>query len=143
MNTLRESLDDYLALRRALGFKLRSEGAALSTFVAFMEQNQADYISTARALEWAKLPALVQPGRWTSRLGYIRGLARYCSSFDLRTEVPPVGLLPFVHRRPTPYFFTDDDIDCLLTGAQKLPAKNAIVSQTFYCLFGLSSVRLN
>ena len=91
MNTLRESLDDYLALRRALGFKLRSEGAALSTFVAFMEQNQADYISTARALEWAKLPALVQPGRWTSRLGYIRGLARYCSSFDLRTEVPPVA----------------------------------------------------
>ena len=36
MSTLRELLQDYLTMRRALGFKLRTEGIALLSFVAFM-----------------------------------------------------------------------------------------------------------
>ena len=36
MSTLRELLHDYLAMRRALGFKLRTEGIALLSFVTFI-----------------------------------------------------------------------------------------------------------
>ena len=46
MITLRALLDDYLTTRRALGFKLHSEGTGLTTFVTFMEQRQADHITT-------------------------------------------------------------------------------------------------
>lgn len=140
MTTLRELLCDYLAMRRALGFKLHTDGTGLLSFVAFMEQAQADYISTDLALAWATQPTSVQPARWAQRLSYVRGFARYCSAIDPRTELLPLGLLPFPHQRPTPYFFTDDDIDHLLQGALALPAKDVFVNHTLYCLFGLLSV---
>jgi len=140
MSTLRELLQDYLTMRRALGFKLRTEGTGLLSFVAFMEQAQADSISTDLALAWAKQPTSVQPARWAQRLSYVRGFARYCRAIDPRTEIPPLGLLPFPHQRPNPYFFTDDDIERLLQGALRLPAKEGLANHTFYCLFGLLSV---
>ena len=94
MSTLRTLLQDYLTMRRALGYKLRSDGASLSSFVSFMEQQQADFISTSQALAWATQPKTMQKGRWSARLCYVRGFAYYCRAFDPRTEVPPTGLLP-------------------------------------------------
>ena len=140
MNSLRESLQDYLEMRRALGFKLRSEGAGLWTFVSFMEADQHDYINTERALAWAQQSPSARPERWARRLSYVRGFARYCSASDARTEVPPVELLPFSYIRPTPYFFTDDDIQRLLHAALQWPAEQSFKGQTLYCLFGLLSV---
>ncbi len=37
MNTLREAVQEYLALRRSLGFKLREDGARLADFATFNE----------------------------------------------------------------------------------------------------------
>lgn len=140
MSTLRTFLQDYLSMRRALGFKLHTEGVALSSYVSFMEQAQADFISIDLALTWAKQSTSVQPGRWAQRLSYVRGFARYCSAIDARTEVPASGLLPFCHHRPSPYFLTDEHIDRLLRGALELPAKEGLANHTFYSLFGLLSV---
>lgn len=140
MSTLRELLQDYLSMRRALGFKLRAEGVGLLSFVAFMEQAQADTITTDLAIEWAKQPTSAQPTWWAQRLSYVRGFTRYCRAIEPRTEVPPLGLLPFSRQRPSPYFFTDDDIDHLLQGALQLPAKEGLANHTFYCLLGLLSV---
>jgi integrase len=140
MNTLRELLQDYLTMRRALGFKLHTEGNALLSFINFMEQVQADYISIDLALAWATQPTSVQPARWADRLSYVRGFARYCRAIDPRTEVPPAGLLPFPHQRPSPYFFTDEDIDRLLHDALRWPAQEGLENHTLYCLFGLLSV---
>ena len=47
MNTLREAVQDYLVVRRDLGFKLREAGKGLLCFVSFMEQ-QAPPISPMR-----------------------------------------------------------------------------------------------
>ena len=64
MSAMPDALRDYLAMRRALGFKLVSDGTGLLSFVAFLEQAKADYITTALALSWAKIPTSVQPARW-------------------------------------------------------------------------------
>ena len=140
MNTLRDMLQDYLATRRALGFKLHTDGTGLLSFVAFMEQSHADYISTDLALAWAKQPTSVRPNRWAQRMSYVRGFARYCHAIDPRTEVPPLGLLPFVHQRPSPYFFTDNDIHCLLQDALGMPTQEKFANYTLHGLFGLLSV---
>jgi integrase len=140
MSSLREALHNYLTMRRGLGFKLHSEGAALSSFVAYMEQEEADYISTSLALAWAQAPTSVQPARWAQRLRCVRGFARYCSAIDPRTEIPSAGLLPFTHQRPTPYFFTDEDIRKLLDAALHASARDSMAQHTFFCLFGLLSV---
>ncbi|MCK7497119.1 MAG: tyrosine-type recombinase/integrase [Comamonadaceae bacterium] len=133
-------LNDYLVMRRSLGFKLHTDGTGLLSFVAFMEQAQADYISRDLALAWATQPTSAQPIWWAHRLSYVRGFARYCSAIDGRTEPLPLGLLPFPHQRPSPYFFSDDDIERLLQGARQLSAKDGLANHTFYCLLGLLSV---
>ena len=140
MSAMRDALRDYLTMRRALGFKLISDGTGLLSFVAFLEQAQAEYISTAFALAWAQIPTSVQPARWAVRLGFVRGFARYCSAIDPRTEIPPVGLLPFEYRRRAPYFFSDKHIEALLLAALALPAKDGMANHTYHCLLGLLSV---
>jgi len=50
MNTLREAVGEYLALRRGLGFTLRDAGIGLVDFVSFLEQQGAASITTALAL---------------------------------------------------------------------------------------------
>ena len=50
MNTLRQAVQEYLCLRRSLGFKLHDAGKGLLDFVTFMEQHRATYITQALAL---------------------------------------------------------------------------------------------
>lgn len=73
MKPLIEAIEDYLALRRSLGFKLRSAGAALMNFAAFMEQHQAGSITVRLALAWAQQPRDTQPALWAQRLSFVRG----------------------------------------------------------------------
>lgn len=140
MSTMRDALRDYLAMRRALGFKLAGEGTRLLSFIDFLEQAEAEYISTDQALAWAQMPTAVQPAQWARRLSFVRGFARYCAAFDQRTEIPPAGLLPFHYQRPTPYLFSDDDIRALLLAALELRARDGLRNHTYHCLFGLLSV---
>ena len=140
MSAMRDALRDYLAMRRALGFKLVSDGTGLSSFVTFLEDAQAEYISTQLALAWAQTPTSVQPARWARRLGFVRGFARYCAAIDPRTEAIPVGLLPFEYQRRAPYIFSDKDIEVLLQAALALPAKDGLANHTYHCLLGLLSV---
>ena len=49
---LQQALDDYLALRRSLGFKLHKEGRQLPQFLVFLQKNRAAYITARLALDW-------------------------------------------------------------------------------------------
>jgi hypothetical protein len=64
MNTLRQSIEEYLAMRRSLGFKLREAGTMLPDFATFMERRRTSYITQALALTWAQQPTHVQPAYW-------------------------------------------------------------------------------
>ena len=139
MNTLREALQSYLAMRRALGFKLSDAGPALSDFVAFLERNRKSYITIRLALKWAQKTG-ARPERWAHRLTYIRGLARYRSATDPRTEIPPWSLLPFRSRRAQSYLYTDDEIRLLLKASLGLSPTDALRRWTYYSLLGLLAV---
>ena len=52
MNTLRQAIEEYLSMRRDLGFKLREAGKYLLDFAAFMQRRRASYITQALALAW-------------------------------------------------------------------------------------------
>jgi len=105
MNDLHTALDEYLNIRRILGFKLRDEGTALSRFLLFLEEKNASFITTDLALQWATIPENVLPSHWARRLTMVRNFARYRSGVDPRTEIPPQGLLPFRYHRKPPYIY--------------------------------------
>jgi integrase len=133
---------DYLQLRRDLGFKLQDAGLQLPRFVAFLEANCANHITTALALSWAQQPESVLPAEWARRLGYVRGFARYRSAVDCRTQVPPPRLLPHRSTRARPYLYSDEEVQELLAAALKLPTTwhaTPLRPWVFYCLLGLLS----
>lgn len=143
MNTLRQALQEYLSLRRGLGFKLREAGKGLHDFVTFMEQRRADYVTHELALAWAQQPSNVQPACWAQRLSFVRGFARHRSATDPRTQIPPPGLLPFQPKRARPYLYSDDEIRRLLGAALKMPCRyerGALRPWIYHGLFGLLSV---
>jgi len=139
MNTLREAVQEYLSLRRGLGFKLREDGARLFDFAAFMEQRKASYITHKLALTWAQAPPAL-PSEWARRLGFVRVFARYRSASDPRTEIPPNGLLRYRSTRVRPYLYSDLEIRTLLDATLKLRCRTTLRPWTYYCLFGLLSV---
>ena len=85
MNGLRDLLDDYLATRRALGFKLTAPGKALDGFVGWMEEAGEPTIRRDLATAWA---AQFSRGTVLERLNYVRQFAEHVAWFDPATEVP-------------------------------------------------------
>jgi integrase/recombinase XerD len=106
MNTLCQAVDDYLELRRGLGFKLVNYGAWLREFVSFLEQEKTSHITTALALQFAMLHPKQEPKAQAGRYTAVRGFASYRSGIDPATEIPPCGLVRGHTRRARPYLFT-------------------------------------
>jgi len=140
MISLRKAVKDYLTMRRSLGFKLRDMGYNLRHFVSFMAQQRASVITTDLALRWAQQPQDVQPAQWAARLSFVRSFARYWSATDPRTEIPPMGLLPYRTKRATPYIYSNDEIQHLLKAAKNLPPSTGLRPWAYYSLFGLMAV---
>jgi integrase/recombinase XerD len=138
MTSLRVAMEQYLSLRRGLGFKLREAGKLLPKFVNFMEHHQASVITTRLALDWARETSSVQQAECARRLSIVRGFARHRSATDSRTEIPPDGLLPYRPKRARPYVYSNEEIRRLLRAALML--SGALRPWTYYCLFGLLSV---
>ena len=140
MTTLRKAMQQYLNLRRGLGFKLHEAGKELPRFVTFLEHQHASVITARLALAWAQQSSTVQPATWAHRLNMVRGFARYRSATDPRTEIPPNSLLPYRSKRARPYLHSQQEIRSLLGMALKLPGQDELRPWTYYCLFGLLSV---
>jgi integrase/recombinase XerD len=140
MKPLRQAIEDYITLRRSLGFKLREMADDLRNFVTFLEQKAAPYVTTELAMEWAMQPADHQPSDWAQRLSSVRVFARHWHPTDPRTEIPPTGLLPFRPQRARPYLYSELEIQKLLAAALKLPSRQGLRPWTYHCLFGLLAV---
>jgi integrase/recombinase XerD len=134
---LEQALNDYLRIRRSLGYRLREPEGLLRNFVAFLHAEGAPFITTKLALRWATQPAMAQPATWAERLGIIRRFANWHSAVQPRTEIPPAGLLPHRYRRKPPHIYSDEEIENVLRGSQQLPSPKGLRARTYTTLFGL------
>lgn len=135
---LLRSVKEYLALRRALGFKLYAETWLLPHFVDFLTAHGSPFITIDLAVRWAQQP----PGasrRWCARrLGAVRCFAKHRRAFDPRTEVPPWDLIPCPTTRYSPHLYTDAEITALMREARQL--RSPIMAATYEMLLGLLAV---
>jgi len=138
--SLSTSLKNYLSLRRSLGFKMKDAGKALPQFVAFLDRQGSQHITTKLAIQWAAEPQTAKQGYRAQRLSTVRGFAKYLSGIDQRTEIPPPGVLPYGNRRRKPHIYTEDEIRRLLRAARATNSSRQIRSKTFVTLFGLLAV---
>ncbi len=135
-----KAVEDYVDMRRSLGFKLLDAKVGLIKFASFLEQRRAARITITLAMEWAQQDKAARPAEWAKRLSFVRGFARHWSAHDSQTEVPPCGLLPHRPGRAHPYLYSDDEVRQLLAAAKARLSIDPLRPWTYHCLFGLLAV---
>jgi integrase len=138
MSALGEAANEYLTLRRSLGYKLEAHGRLLPQFAEFLDERQATVITTALALEWATQPVERSVVWWHQRLAIAAGFARYLQASDPRHEVPATDLLPAKFRRTIPYLYSEAEITALMHAARMI--RSPLKAATYETLIGLLSV---
>ena len=137
MSTVPEALAQYLAVRRALGAKLREPAVRLNHFIGFLKDQGAESITTELALSWAVQPKDAQRATWARRLSIVRRFAVWLSAADSRTQVPPPRLIGGRRRRNPPHIYTDDELERLMTEASRLSSPSRLRAHTYATLIGL------
>jgi len=130
------AVKSYLALRRALGFKLKEAGYQLQSFAQFASERGEQFVRTATAIEWAGFGA--SPPQRARRLGVIIRFARYLHAEDERHEIPPDGVYGSQTRpRHTPFILSPEQIQRLLVAASSLRPRGSLRPDTYQTLFAL------
>jgi len=140
MNGLDLAVEQYLNLRRALGFKLRQTARALPQFVRFLDQEGTAVITTELALRWAQQDPGASSVTHADRLSIVRRFAAWRSAEDPRTEIPPVRLLTRRYQRPMPYIYSAEEVERLISLAASLPSRTGLRALTCSTVFGLLAV---
>jgi len=138
MSALRAAADDYIGMRRGLGFKFATQGLLVLRLVDYLEAQGATRLTTALAVTWATTPVGADPAWWAQRLSVARGFARYLHNLDPATEVPAPGLLSARFRRATPYLCSPADVEALMAATAVL--RHPLRRATYRALVGMLAV---
>jgi integrase len=137
MTRLRVVAEDYLRMRRALGYQLKLHGWQLEKFITYLEQAGAETVTIENAVAWAT-SAGTDPSYWAQRLSIVRQFARHLQALDPACEVPPAQLLPYRAPRAIPYLYEPDEIIALIRAASELEPK--LLAVNYQTLIGLLAV---
>ncbi len=143
MSDLGRHIQEYLALRRAVGFKLLGEGQLLADFARYADAIGEHTVTTRTALAWARQPASASHNYLSRRLRAVRSFARYLHALDPACEIPSIELLPASKYRPAPYLYGDQQILALMAAARALdPPLRAATMETLIGLLACTGLRI-
>lgn len=141
MSAMQHAAEDYLALRRSLGYRLEVPGRLVGGFARYLDGRGLGHVTVDAALSWAVSPGGSPYWHWF-RLSAVRGFAGYLHAFDDRHQVPPADLLARRYQRPVPFLFTGADIAALMNAASERPARlHALNCRTLIGLLAVTGMR--
>ena len=120
--SMRARAEDYLQMRRSLGWKLRGDGRMLAGFAARLDDAGQATITISAALAWATEPHDAAPAYWRRRLSVVRGFARHLATLDPACQIPPADLLIAPSHRPPPYIYSPEEVAALVHAAGTIGA---------------------
>ena len=137
MSALAGRAEEYLRIRRMLGHELAEAARLLPRFVAYLDDTGAEVITVEAALAWAQ-QLQARPGSKVAarRMTVARGFARHMAGIDSRTQVPPLGLLPYRQRWRPPFIYSDADIQALMAGVPRV-VRSPLRTAAYQALTGL------
>lgn len=137
MITLRDRLEEYLRMRRLLGFQLKDIERQVGLFCTWLEgQGQPQTFTIDDAVTWARLNTDAHPSWWATRLSLVRRFAAYLNATGVDVPIIPRGLLAAKKPRAVPFIYSQDDINALLTACDSTFA-NQRVAATVRTVIGL------
>ena len=132
---LRQSIDAYLALRRAVGHDLENEGYYLFSFAQFASERGEIHVRTHSAVEWAA--DAPSPQERERRLRTVARFAEHMRAEDPRHELPPIHVFAHHRVRRLPCIYSAEAVCHLLEMASRLGPAGSLRPHTFSTLFGL------
>ena len=138
MRLMRSHAEQYLAMRRSLGYQLRCQGRLLLDFADQMDTAGQTRLTTVAALAWATQTPGTLPVTRRMRLSVVRCFARHLKTLEPDCEVPPAGLLAAAACRPVPYLYSPAEIVALVYAAQTLA--KPLAAATYQALISLLAV---
>ena len=136
---LSQSVNDYVALHRAMGFKYRTQNALLRHFARFAEHRGDEFVEAHTVLDSAnEAPSRMQQD---NRLLIVRQFAKAMRAEDSRHQIPSAEAFGrVVRQRRQPYIYSKADLSKLFTAASCLTPTGSIRALTFTTLIGLLAV---
>jgi integrase len=135
MSDVAKLIDDYLRLRRSLGFKLEKNARFLAQFHQYLQQKNITAITVEVMVDWAILPN-GSPSWHASRIGVLRSFARWAQLFDSTIELPAAALLrPGKSDRLVAFVYSPAQIDAVIAEAAEI--RTPLVAATYRTLIGL------
>jgi integrase len=131
-------VEEYIAYKRSLGYKISVEADELKRFAAFARS--IDYngsLTSELAMRWASLKSDYSRFYMARRLETIHTFAKYISAFDQKAQIPQLGVFGKCHGRVSPYIYSDEDISLLMAEAKKLFSPDGIRAYTVSLAIGL------
>ena len=139
---LHTAVDEYLELRRGLGFKLKEAGRQLPDFVTYLHDHGSTHVTTDLALAWATGSGPTSPTRIAIRLGLVRQFALHHKVVDPATEVPPENLVVATRNRIPPHLFSRADVAAMVEAAGSLdPPFRAATFAAYIGLLAVTGIR--
>lgn len=133
---LRAAAADYLAGRRARGYRLADHDWILRAFLDGLDARGVGTISIADAMAFAVSRPGTQRCAQAARLRAVRGLAVYVHGLDpAAAQLIPAGLITARPARRIPYLYTGEQIAALMASAADLSP--AIFAASMHTLIGL------
>ncbi|HUX17759.1 MAG TPA: hypothetical protein VMV63_01045 [Acidithiobacillus sp.] len=137
---LQAKINDYLAERRSMGFKLGNMSAALANFARFAaNRSHQGPLTTTLMADWARhdTTALLSLGAQARRLAILRPFTQWLRQFEALTEIPDESVFGPIPGRVAPHIYHDYEIVELLAAARGLDVQNGLRAATYETLFGL------
>ena len=131
-------VDEYIEMRRGLGYRSRTRERALRSFARYVDQQgHVGPIPLELTLRWAAAAASADPCNPARRLEGVRNFLRHLSALDHATDVPIPGLLGSTGHRKPPHIYSGDEIGDLLQAAGCLAPTGGLRPRCYATLFGL------
>ncbi len=141
---LRASALEYLAWRRAMGYRLDRQAGQLCQFLDYLEARRAGTITVEDAVAWACLPSSGRTRWHAARLTAIRGFAAYVhADHSADAELIPTGLIPSRVEHAVPHLYTAEQVTDLIREARTLtPLIRGLTLATVIGLMASTGIRI-
>lgn len=133
---LKQTIDQYLAVRRAAGCELKPHESLLRGFARFAAERAESHVRRQTAIDWAtQAPS---PHQRERRLGMVRRFVDFARAEDPAHEIIARNVFAnHRHRRPLPYIYSSEELLELLDATAQLRPRGSLRPLTYYTLFGL------
>ena len=133
-----KAIDNYLTVRRAVGFKLITTERYLRYFVRFARARGDTFVRGTTVVDWAAQASTDAERK--RRYQCVLRFARFIHAEEPRHEIPPTHVFYGRIHRPTPYLFTDNELHRLICAAGRLGPPGSLRPNTYKTLFTLLAV---